>query len=71
MAILLVEHDVGLVMAISDEVVVLDFGRSIFRGPPRAALTDDAVRSAYLGEYVALSEPPAEPSTPVTTGSAV
>ncbi len=47
--ILLVEHDMGLVMAISDHVYVLDFGRLIFDGSPAAAQASRVVRQAYLG----------------------
>lgn len=49
-AILLVEHDMGLVMSVSAHLLVLDFGRLIFEGDPAAAQVSDAVRSAYLGD---------------------
>ena len=48
-AIVLVEHDIELVRAICDEVVVLDFGRVIAQGPPERVLSDPAVIAAYLG----------------------
>ena len=48
--IVLIEHDMGLVMDISDRVVVLDFGRVIADGPPEAIKRDEAVIHAYLGE---------------------
>ena len=48
--ILLVEHDMGFVMDISDEVVVLDYGRKIAEGPPLMIQADEEVIRAYLGE---------------------
>ena len=47
--ILLVEHDMSVVMDISDGVVVLDFGRVIAAGTPAAVRDDPAVIAAYLG----------------------
>lgn len=51
--ILVVEHDMGLVMDVSDEIVVLDRGRKIAEGPPLLIQKDVAVIEAYLGEAVA------------------
>jgi len=48
--VLLIEHDMSVVMGISDHVVVLDYGRCIAAGPPAAIRRDPAVIRAYLGE---------------------
>ncbi len=47
--IALIEHDMGVVMDISDRVAVLDYGRKIADGPPDAVRADQAVIDAYLG----------------------
>ena len=49
LSILLIEHDMALVMEISDHVVVLDHGACICHGPPEKVRSDPAVISAYLG----------------------
>lgn len=50
--VLVVEHDMGLVMQVSDEIVVLDRGAKIAEGPPRLIQKHPAVIAAYLGEEV-------------------
>ena len=47
---LVVEHDMSLVMAVSDEVIVLDQGRKIAEGPPRVIQRHPEVIRIYLGE---------------------
>jgi branched-chain amino acid transport system ATP-binding protein len=66
-AMLLVDHDMGLVLSVSDYVVVLEFGKVIALGTPLAVRRDPAVIGAYLGR--AGSEVAAELGTEVQGAS--
>ncbi len=54
--IILIEHDMNLVMRVSDRVIVLDRGRCIASGPPDAVQADERVIDAYLGRDEAEAE---------------
>jgi branched-chain amino acid transport system ATP-binding protein len=49
LTLLLIEHDMSVVMGISDRVAVLHFGQKIAEGPPEAIRTNPQVIDAYLG----------------------
>jgi branched-chain amino acid transport system ATP-binding protein len=49
LTILLVEHDMGLTMEVADDIAVLNYGRLIAQGPPRAIQKNPEVIAAYLG----------------------
>ena len=54
--VILVEHDMNLVMDISEEILVMNFGEKIAEGKPRQIKDDPLVIQAYLGEELDYSE---------------
>ena len=62
MTIIMIEHDMGVVMDISNRVMVLDFGQKIAEGLPNEVINDPYVKRAYLGEEMDedLDDPEAE-----------
>lgn len=49
-AVLLIEHDMSLIMGISDRILVMEHGKPIMTGTPQAVRSDERVIKAYLGE---------------------
>ncbi|MEQ9811991.1 MAG: ATP-binding cassette domain-containing protein [Azospirillaceae bacterium] len=68
--VLLIEHNVPLIMAVSDRVHVLSEGRSLFEGTPREVGGSTAVRHAYLGAGAVAAETPASGTMPPATAPA-
>ena len=67
-AVVLVEHDMKLVMGISDRIAVLDAGTKIAEGTPAEVRANPAVRKAYLGDEMAIATAPrATSSGPAVT----
>ncbi|MDV2476713.1 ABC transporter ATP-binding protein [Rhodococcus zopfii] len=69
--VILVEHDVSLVLGVSDDVCVLEFGRVIFEGSAGDARRSSVVQAAYLGAADTEDNAPvgAEPGGPERTAS--
>ena len=61
--VLLIEHDIELVMNISDNIVVLNNGQKLAEGTPDAIKQNHAVVNAYLGDHDANHVNPLETST--------
>ncbi len=71
MAILLVEHDMGLVMRVCSRINVLDFGSVLTVGNPAEIRSDERVRAAYLGAMDDAEEAPTPLPDPHFTQSSV
>ena len=58
--VVMIEHDMGVVMDISNRVMVLDFGATIAEGTPDQVMANPRVKEAYLGEDTAQADTPAD-----------
>jgi branched-chain amino acid transport system ATP-binding protein len=50
--VVLIEHNMNIVMDISDTITVMQQGRVLVEGPPDAIRSDERVRAAYLGNMI-------------------
>jgi len=64
LSLVIVEHDVAAVLALSDTVFVLDFGERIAAGSPEEIRNDRAVQAAYLGDTAAQEASDVQPTGP-------
>jgi len=55
-SVFLIDHDMGLVLSVCDQIYVLDFGKIVTSGPPSSIRRDPAVIAAYLGDSAAGGE---------------
>jgi branched-chain amino acid transport system ATP-binding protein len=69
MTVLLIEHDMNLVMNISDEIVVINYGQKIAEGPPATIKDNQDVVDAYLGEAIDYSDLRRPPESRLTSDS--
>ncbi len=53
-SIVIIEHDMPLISAVSDEIIALDLGRMVMRGSPSEVLSDTRVVASYLGDDVSI-----------------